>query len=283
MEEKSAEVEGMSVQWIDFRARWIEHGTGIPLVLIHGFPTGPSLWRDVMPRIVGARCIAWEMVGYGASMAESRDQDISLARQADYLALTLKHLGIERAVLAGHDLGGGVAQIAAIRYPEICAGLLLANAVAYDDPPVPNISILRGLVGTLRYLPNPPFRAVFRSLLRQGHDSYERAKASFDTYWPHYARNGGVASFRRQLAALDPRDMLAISDRIARVEVPARLVWGVGDASRSIEIGERLARDLGAPLRRIEGAKHFTPEDHPEIIAEEINGLLAKVRGTSQS
>lgn len=36
---------------------------------------------------------------------------------------------------------------------------------------------------------------------------------------------------------------------------------------------------VAAPLRRIEGAQHFTPEDHPAIVAEEIGLLLEKVRG----
>jgi pimeloyl-ACP methyl ester carboxylesterase len=99
----------------------VEQGEGSPLAFIHGIPTSPLVWREVIPRIVAARCLAWEMVGYGASAAERRDRDMSVSAQADYLALWLKHLGINRAVLAGHDLGGVVAQIAAIRYPGICA------------------------------------------------------------------------------------------------------------------------------------------------------------------
>jgi pimeloyl-ACP methyl ester carboxylesterase len=62
----------------------------------------------------GGRCLAFEMVGYGESIPAGRDRDISVARQADYLLAWLNHLDIEQAVLAGHDLGGGVAQIAAV-------------------------------------------------------------------------------------------------------------------------------------------------------------------------
>ena len=47
---------------------------------------------------------------------------------------------------------------------------------------------------------------------------------------------------------------------------------------QKLEYGERLARDLRAPLRRIPGGKHFTPEDHPDVIAEETEALLATVR-----
>ena len=93
-------------------------GQGYPVVLVHGIPTSPKLWRRVLPRLRGARALAWEMVGYGASIPEGRRRDISVAKQADYLAAWLRQLGVDRAVLVGHDLGGGVVQIAAAHKEE---------------------------------------------------------------------------------------------------------------------------------------------------------------------
>jgi pimeloyl-ACP methyl ester carboxylesterase len=135
--------EGISVRRIDIPMRWIERGEGLPLVLIHGIPTGLLLWREVLLRLAGARCLAWEMVGYGASMPAGRERDISISAQADYLALWLKHLGISRAVLAGHCLGGAVAQVAALRYPGLCAGLFLIDALGYDSWPPALLQPLR--------------------------------------------------------------------------------------------------------------------------------------------
>lgn len=54
-------------------------------------------------------------------------RDISVARQADYLVAWLDAIGVERAVLVGHDLGGGVVQIAAVRSPSRCAGPVLRS------------------------------------------------------------------------------------------------------------------------------------------------------------
>jgi pimeloyl-ACP methyl ester carboxylesterase len=109
--------------------RWTEVGEGFPVVLVHGIPTSPALWRHVLPQVHGGRCLAFEMVGYGNSIPAGRDRDISVARQADYLLGWLEQLGVERAVLVGHDLGGGVAQIAAVHQPRRCAGLVLADAI----------------------------------------------------------------------------------------------------------------------------------------------------------
>jgi pimeloyl-ACP methyl ester carboxylesterase len=273
METRSTTVEGISIQRIDVPMRWVERGDGLPLVLIHGMPTSPLLWRKVIPRIAGARCLAWEMVGYGASIPEGSERDISLSAQADYLALWLKHLGISRAVFAGHCVGGAVAQVAAIRYQGICAGLLLTHALAYDSWLPAFVKPLQALNGVVQRLPDPLFKQIFRAWLRRGHDSSEQTEAALETHWPHYARNGGAA-FVRQIKALDTRDTLAVADRLPNLNLPARLIWGTADRYQKIEVGERLARDLKAPLRRIEGAKHFTPEDHPEVVAEEIDLLL---------
>lgn len=135
--------------------RWLEHGQGQPVIFVHGIPTSPELWREVTPRLSGARTLAWEMVGYGKSIPEGEGRNISVAKQADYLAAWLGHLGIERAVLVGHDLGGGVVQILAARYPERCAGLMLTNAVGYDSWPIPEVEAIRALSGFVRRLPNP--------------------------------------------------------------------------------------------------------------------------------
>lgn len=133
----------INVNGIDMR--WLEAGTGQPVVFLHGLPTSPGLWRHVIPLVKGARCLAWEMVGYGASIAEGRSRDISVARQADYLSEWMQAIGVEQALLVGHDLGGGVAQIAAVRHPRRVRGLLLINAIAYDSWPILPVKIVRSL------------------------------------------------------------------------------------------------------------------------------------------
>lgn len=266
----------------DVVMRWEERGEGAhQVVLIHGIPTSPALWRKVLPRIVGARCLAWEMVGYGASIPQGRGRDISVSAQADYLVGWLTSLGLDRVVLVGHDLGGGVAQIAAIRHPSICAGLLLTNAIGYDSWPIPSVKAMRATGSLVRHLPDSAIKQVIRTFITRGHDDRDCAAASFGAHWSHYEATGGADAYVRQVRALDVRDTLAVADQLPRLNVPTRLVWGAADQFQKMEYGERFARDLRAPLRRIEGGKHFTPEDHPDILAEEINALLLDVGRTS--
>lgn len=218
------------------------------------------------------------MVGYGASIPQGRDLDISVGRQADYLVSWLEHLGLERVVLAGHDLGGGVAQIAAVRNPGLCRGLFLTNAIGYDSWPIPSVKAMRAAGPLMRHAPNAMFKQVMRTFLSRGHESSVQAEEALAAHWPHYERHDGAAAFIRQVNSLKVEDTLAVADELPRLGIPARIAWGAADQFQKLEYGERFARDLSAPLQRIETGLHFTPEDHPETVAEEINRLVAQAR-----
>ncbi|MDQ3206745.1 MAG: alpha/beta fold hydrolase [Pseudomonadota bacterium] len=261
------------------RMRWVERGEGLPVVLIHGIPTSPALWRRVMPRVEGARLLAWEMVGFGHSIAEGAGRDISVRAQAGYLLQWLDSQGLDRVVLAGHDLGGGVVQIAAVRNPERCLGLLLTNAICYDSWPVPSVKALRATSGVVRHLPDPAIKTgVFGMLMARGHDDDEVARESLELHWSPYAQAGAAEALVRQVEALDVEDTLSISSELPRLRgMPARVVWGMDDPLQKPHYGLRLSSDLDVSMQRIDGGKHFTPEDHPEAIAAALDSLVREV------
>lgn len=123
------------------------------------------------------------MVGYSESIASAVDRDISVARQADYLLGWLEALGVQRAIFAGHDLGGGVIQIAAVRAREHCAGLMLTNSIGYDSWPIPSVKAIRAMGGLVQHLPDFVFRLGIASLIRLGHDDQSCAVESLDGHW----------------------------------------------------------------------------------------------------
>jgi len=254
--------------------RWIEHGSGRPVVLVHGIPTSAQLWRRVMPLVHG-RSLAWEMAGYGSSIAEGAGLDLAVAAQADRLLAWLDTHDLEKPVLVGHDIGGGVAQIAAVHAPQRFTGLVLTNAVCYDSWPVASAKASARLAPVLRRIPDSFVRGSFAQLMRRGHDTEAMAKESFAVHWRHYAAEGAAESLMAQLTALDARDTLSVADRLPDLGLPARVVWGAADPFQKLAFGERLAADLGTEVRHIPGGSHFTPEDHPDVVAEAINDLLA--------
>lgn len=269
MRSQTATIDGVPV-------RWDETGTGPTVVLVHGIPTSPELWRHVVPRLSGARVLAFEMVGYGRSILAGRGQDLSIAAQARYLNGLLEHLALDQVVMVGHDLGGGVAQIAAVDRPERVAGLVLTNGIAYDSWPIPSVKLLRAMPALTARLPAPALKAVLGSLFVRGHDDLAIARESLALHHAHYAAADGAAGLARQVSALDVNDTLAVADRLPELDVSARVVWGLADRFQKAHYGERLARDLRTRPIGIPGGKHFTPEDHPEVVARAVLDLLPR-------
>lgn len=267
MESQQTTVRGLPL-------RWEEAGNGFPVVFIHGIPTSPQMWRHVMPLVDDARCMAFEMVGYGHSIPHGRDRDISVAQQATYLLGWLDALGIERAIFVGHDLGGGVAQIAAVRQPHRCAGLLLTNAVSYDSWPIPLVKVMQKLGPLTALPPDAMVKPLLAQLFYRGHDQPARAREALDVHWRPYTEHGAAAALARQMRALHTADTQAIAHHLPNLDVPARVVWGAADQFQKVRYGERLAWDLDAELTRIEGGKHWVPEDHPDEIAAALHQLL---------
>ncbi len=270
MEVRSRDVGGI-------RMRWEEYGRGRPAVFVHGIPTGARLWRHVLPRLQGLRGLAWEMVGYGESIDQGRGRDISVARQTEYLAAWVRTLGLGPAIMVGHDVGGGVVQRLAVFHRDLVAGLVLTDEVCYDNWPVPEAKLLRRVSPVLARCPRVLLIPMLAVLMYRGHRTIGQAREAFAQHWPPYARSGGGAALRRQVCSLDVRDTLAIVDQLPQLRLPARVVWGADDPWLDIGYGYRLAYDLSARLERIEGGRHFVPEDEPGRVADTIHDLLASL------
>jgi pimeloyl-ACP methyl ester carboxylesterase len=73
------------------------------------------------------------------------------------------------------------------------------------------------------------------------------------------------------------RDTENVSLRLHELDAPARVVWGAADRFQKVQYGERLAAELRTQLRRLDTARHFTPEDHPDVIAGAINEVVREV------
>jgi 3-oxoadipate enol-lactonase len=104
-------------------------GTGTPLVLIAGFDCDSSYWSAVVPALVNKyQVIRLDNRGVGKSSAP--DSPYSIKQMADDTAALLNYLGITKVHVAGHSMGGQIAQELAISNPEIVKSLILLSSWA---------------------------------------------------------------------------------------------------------------------------------------------------------
>ena len=104
------------------------HGTGRPLILLHGGLMSGEMFGPLIPALTAAghQVIAPDLQGHGRTADIDRPIDVRL--MADDIAALIGHLGLERADVMGYSLGGGVAFFTAVKHPEIVRRLVVASA-----------------------------------------------------------------------------------------------------------------------------------------------------------
>jgi pimeloyl-ACP methyl ester carboxylesterase len=114
------------------------HGSGEPLVVLHGGLGATEMFSQIMPSLSSARqVIAVDLQGHGRTA--DIDRPLSLELMADDIAALLKHLGIEKADIMGYSLGGGVALRTAIQHPGVVKKLVIVSAAYKRDGWYPEI------------------------------------------------------------------------------------------------------------------------------------------------
>ncbi len=112
---------------------WQETGNGPVLVLIHGFPENSDLWQPVIPALSEQfRLVIPDLPGAGESKRPA-DAPLTVELMAEAIHAILDAGAIDRAVIAGHSMGGYTALAFADLYPGYVQGLSLVHSLANAD------------------------------------------------------------------------------------------------------------------------------------------------------
>jgi len=118
----------------DVDLAYARRGKGTPLVLLHGFPLDHHLWDDVSSLLEDKfELILPDLRGFGESTTVNAPY--SMDDYASDIAGLLDQLGIQKAVIVGHSMGGYVALAFAKLYPDRVSGLALISSQVIADPP----------------------------------------------------------------------------------------------------------------------------------------------------
>lgn len=105
---------------------------GYPIVLIHGLGLDRTIWKEMASRYLwNYKVLLPDIRGHGES--DAPPGTYAMALLADDLALLLDSLGIEKAVVCGHSMGGYITLAFAAGYPERLAGMGLVTSRAGAD------------------------------------------------------------------------------------------------------------------------------------------------------
>src|SRR6188508_3381283 len=131
-------------------------GSGPPVVLIHGMVNSSRHWEEVALRLADRHTvIAPDLIGHGDSATPRGDY--SLGAHAAVIRDLLSAIGIDRATIVGHSLGGGVAMQFFYQFPQRTERLALVSSggLGRDVSPLLRTAALPGAAILLRLCAHP--------------------------------------------------------------------------------------------------------------------------------
>jgi pimeloyl-ACP methyl ester carboxylesterase len=235
------------------------------------------LWNDVVPLVpTGHRVVVVDLLGYGRS-DRPLGRPVSIRGHADRMIELLDNLGINYACVVGHDIGGGIAQSMAVRYPQRVSRLLLVNSVAFAEWPTRDVKLARAMLPLTRHLPATWLLSILRTDLLRGYQDHDRGARSIELYVRPFASMEGRDAFMEHLLALDSSETAALAPRLKDLVAKTAIVWGRQDPFLPLALATRLQQAIpGATLDVVPNGSHFTPEDAPARIGDAIAALLSR-------
>ncbi|NER12852.1 alpha/beta fold hydrolase [Leptobacterium flavescens] len=270
--QKHIELDGIVDIPVD--VAYTDIGQGQPIILLHGIPTWSYLYNNVIDAFAKEyRVIAPDFLGHGNS--DQRDLfDRSIEVQAKMVLRLMKALNLEKAHIIGHDTGGGVSLILAIKHPEVVDKLVLSNIVTYDSWPIDDMLAL----GNPEWIKKPV--SEIADFLLEGYEmglsNPEQLTETFkEGIRAPYLTEKGKISLIRNASSLNTNHTTSLVSRHKEIGVQTLLLWGVDDPWQTIADGERLHTEIpNSTLIRLEKTSHWLQQDSPELYISNILQFL---------
>ena len=252
------------------------HGTGDPLVLIHGAQSDRSIFANLLPDFVDQfQVLVFDQRGSGQS--EKPDIEYTMGMIADDTAALMEHIGFSSAHMYGVSMGGMIAQEVAIRYGAAVRSLVLGCTT----PGGPHAISLEG-------------EAIQSSHSTAALSAEERGRALAETAFT----KGYIDQHPELIPALiearkkQPLDPIGFAhrmkaayrhntfDRLSQITCPTLVITGKDDALIAWENSQLLAEHIAdSELVVLEPAGHVFWVEQPARSREAIRTFLQKQKG----
>jgi pimeloyl-ACP methyl ester carboxylesterase len=256
------------------------------VVLIHGMLNSSSHWQSVAQSLASDyTVVAPDLIGHGDSAAPRGDY--SLGAHAASIRDLLAAIGIDRASIVGHSLGGGVAMQFFYQFPQRVDRLVLISSggLGREVSPMLRTAALPGMSALLSLTIHPRLLTA----LRGGGTRMRERNIGAGVYLQAIARalrplenaDARQAFLHTLRAVIDIHGQrVSATDRLGLLEsIPTMIIWGERDRTIPIEHGRSAHEAIPhSVFRTIPDAAHFPHLEAPEELALLLEGFLRETR-----
>lgn len=222
------------------RVRYVDTGKGPAVTLIHGFASALDTWNGVIPLLEKShRVIALDLKGFG--WTDRPPGDYSPRAQASLVWALLDARGVDKTAIVAHSWGSSVALAAVMLHPERVTRIALYDAWVYEEQlPTMFAWAREEAVGEILFSlfykerPDEKLTGAFYDKTIVTEKFAEEVERAMD-------RPGTVAA---ALAAVRGQNYERMQQHYRAIKQPVLLLWGREDTVTTLEMGERLSRDL---------------------------------------
>jgi pimeloyl-ACP methyl ester carboxylesterase len=258
-------------------------GSGPPVVLIHGMLNSSSHWQAVAASLAHEHTVvAPDLIGHGDSAAPRGDY--SLGAHAASIRDLLAAIGIERATIVGHSLGGGVAMQFFYQFPQRVERLVLISSggLGHEVSPMLRTAALPGTSLLLSLTISPrvvgALYGLGSSLRERGVGGGLYVQALARALRPLQSADARGAFLHTLRSVIDVRGQrVSATDRLYLLEsIPTLILWGERDHTIPIAHGRSAHAAIpGSSFRTIPAAAHFPHLEAPGELSSIMREFIA--------
>jgi pimeloyl-ACP methyl ester carboxylesterase len=257
-------------------------GSGPPVVLIHGMVNSSRHWEEVALRLAGDyTVVAPDLIGHGDSATPRGDY--SLGAHAASIRDLLAVIGIDRATIVGHSLGGGVAMQFFYQFPQRVERLALVSSggLGRQVSPMLRAAAIPGMSVLLTAASHPRVLDALwdagERLRRRGSGKGALLQAVARALRP-LEQPGAVEAFLQTLRSVIDihAQRVSATDRLYLLGgFPTLIVWGERDNTIPLSHGRDAHRAIpGSRFETLPRAAHFPHLEDPEGLAAVLRDFL---------
>jgi pimeloyl-ACP methyl ester carboxylesterase len=278
-----AEFEEWEIVLHGRRAVYRIAGAGPPVVLIHGMLNSSSHWQGVARHLAADHTvIAPDLIGHGDSAAPRGDY--SLGAHAASIRDLLAAIGVDRATIVGHSLGGGVAMQFFYQFPQRVEriALISSGGLGREVGPLLRTAALPGTSALLSLTIHPRLLWAIREtgarMRSRGIGTGAYLQAIARALRPLQNRASREAFLQTLRAVIDVRGQrVSATDRLYLLEaIPTLIVWGERDNTIPLEHGRAAHEAIPhSHFKTLPGAAHFPNLEDPDGLAAALLDFIA--------